>query len=68
MAGNREGKYPWSRSRKPRWHQIIRGVALFVLFDQLTGTWLTAAPRDPGIVVAALGALFAPLPKEKDKS
>lgn len=68
MAGTPEGKSLWTRARKLRWHYVMRGIALFVLLDQLSGTWLTAAPKDTAIIVASLGALFAPLPKEKDKS
>lgn len=60
MAGT--GGTKWNRNLPP-WHWIVRVVAAFVLLDQATG--LTQIPSSEGIVIACLGAMFAPMPKEK---
>ena len=47
----------------PRWHTSARIIAALVLVDQAIG--LTSIPSSEAIVVACVGALFAPVPTEK---
>src|ERR1044072_824400 len=60
------GVAPWTKLMHLRWHQTARIVAALVLLDQAVGP-ITAMPPSEAIVVVALGALFAPVPAEKDK-
>lgn len=50
-----------------KWHHWMRLVAGLILADQAVGT-LSALPSDTAIVVACIGALFAPVPSEKPKA
>jgi hypothetical protein len=52
------------RLRQFRWHQWARIVAALILLDQALGT-LTGIPSDSAIVIACIGALFAPVPTER---
>ena len=54
----------WIRVRRPPWHYLMRAVALAEFIDQLAGP-LTAAPSSEGIIIACLGAMFAPVPKSR---
>ena len=55
----------WRIIRCMRWHQWGRLIAGLVLADQFIGP-LGGIPSDTAIVVVALGAMFAPVPKDKD--
>lgn len=48
-----------------KWHQWARLIALLVLVDQYVGP-LGGIPSSEAIVIVALGAIFAPVPKSKD--
>lgn len=54
----------WRTLRQIKWHQWARLVAVLVLADQAAGT-LTALPSSEAIILACIGALFAPVPTEK---
>jgi hypothetical protein len=57
----------WKKLRLTRWHQSARVLAALVLLDQALGP-LTAIPQSEAIVVACIGALFAPIPTERAPS
>lgn len=61
VAGNKESK-EWT-PRLPRWHETARIIAALVIVDQAAS--LTSIPTSEAIVVACIGALFAPVPTEK---
>lgn len=48
-----------------KWHQWGRFIAVLALLDQALGP-VSAIPSSEAIVVVALGALFAPVPKGGD--
>ncbi len=55
----------WIKERRlPPWHYFVRAVALLEFIDQLLGP-ISSMPSSEGIAIACLGALFAPLPKER---
>lgn len=54
----------WTRTHRPQWHHFVRLLALLEFMDQLAGP-ITSMPSSEGIAIACLGALFAPLPKER---
>lgn len=56
----------WTKIQSLKWHQWARIVALMVLLDQMLGP-ISNLPSDATIIVVALGALFAPVPAERDK-
>lgn len=58
------GKRSWTKLLHMRWHQWARLIAGVVLADQMLGP-LTSLPSSEAIVVACIGALFAPVPVEK---
>lgn len=62
MAGG--GRKAWTTLRHTRWHQWARLTAAVVLLDQALGT-ISGIPSSEAIVVAAIGALFAPVPAER---
>lgn len=59
-----KGRTTWQKLRLIRWHQWARGIAFLVLMDQALGT-LSGIPPSEAIVVACIGALFAPVPQER---
>lgn len=64
MAGDaKRGTLLW-KLRRIRWHQWARAVAAILLFDQALGT-ITGIPTSEAIIVACIGALFAPVPVER---
>ena len=64
MVGEGKGKALCRKLRRIRWHQWARGIAALVLLDQALGT-LSGIPPSEAIVVACIGALFAPVPAER---
>ena len=54
----------WHMLRQKQWHWWARIVAGMVLLDQAIGP-LSGIPSSEAIVVACIGALFAPVPSEK---
>lgn len=54
----------WTSLRHFRWHQWARVIAAMVLADQALGP-ITSIPSSEAIIVACIGALFAPIPTEK---
>lgn len=54
----------WTKLLQLRWHQWARLVATALLADQALGT-VTGIPSDSAIVIACIGALFAPVPSER---
>lgn len=67
MAVGGKGKKICRKLRLIRWHQWARGIAFLVLMDQALGT-LSGIPSSEAIVVACIGALFAPVPVERRDS
>lgn len=59
-------RYLWPSLLHIKWHQTARLVAFLILIDQAVGP-VTHLPPSEGIVVVALGVLFAPVPAEKLK-
>lgn len=57
----------WLKVRAIKWHQYARGVAALVLLDQWLGP-LGGIPPSEAIVVACIGALFAPVPVERRRN
>ena len=51
----------WTKLRQFRWHQYARVAAALVLLDQAIGP-VTGIPSSEAVVVACIGALFAPVP------
>jgi hypothetical protein len=47
-----------------RWHELVRLIAGLLLLDQLLGA-PSGAPSSEAIIVACIGALFAPVPTER---
>lgn len=58
--------FTWRHRPHLAWHQSVRLVAALVLVDQALGP-ITHIPSSEGIVIVALGVLFAPIPAEKAK-
>ena len=59
-----EGKRLWKKLRRIHWHQWARGVAALLLLDQALGA-PSGMPSSEAIIVASIGALFAPVPQER---
>lgn len=56
----------WRAARSLRWHQWARIIALLFLAEQ----WWDLSPAIPsseGILIACIGALFAPVPEPPNK-
>lgn len=56
----------WKKLRRIKWHQWARIIAIALLADQLVGT-VSALPGSEAIVLACIGALFAPIPVERQR-
>jgi hypothetical protein len=54
------------RHKLPRWHTSARIVAALVLLDQWASLG-SSIPSSEAIVVACIGAMFAPIPTEKKR-
>lgn len=56
------GRIEWIH-KLPRWHTSARIIAGLVLLDQALS--ITTIPSSEAIVVACIGALFAPIPTSR---
>lgn len=66
MPRNSGGRKLWIRLLLRPWHFWVRIIAGALLVDQVVGT-VSALPRSEAIVVACIGALFAPIPIQKQR-
>jgi hypothetical protein len=55
----------WIRLRRIHWHQWGRLIAAMTLLDQALGP-VSSIPSSEAIIVACIGALFAPIPVSRE--